>query len=266
MVRALIVPISEFEDARRLLGRALHGAGACLFSYNFQEAHPEPVSKIGMLYGAEVCSVGIKAPLVKSLIASYQFDKASLHLKGTVKSNSAVLHEWVTRGLPPPPHPTFEEIAREEAANNERVVFAEDALMHANEVASSVEDSADKFPDFLREAIRALGTLALTQRLTEGSLEQFFARQSPASILATSGKEMISYLDPATGRWSTSKMHLKPSSEMKGFRSPMLKPRLYFASTVVDELKYSIVLYFGPHPPSRQTRRAGPIRIGTKST
>ncbi len=267
MARVLIVPKGERRSAQQAHHRSLSASGVTLFALDIPTRNLEPRDELGKLYGAEVCVVGLRADIVAHLVETYQVraDPRDV-LTGTVAQNHAALLLWIRKDAPAAPVPTFAEIAEEARGGNRRLVFAERAFDHANEVSSSVRDGADGFPDFLRESVVALAKLAELDSLTGGDLSDYFRREAPLATYASSGQESIEYTDPfRLGQVCTSQLHLKPAKERRGYHDRSIKPRLHF-DVLTDKsranadrggagssAKYVLILYFGPHLPSRTT-------------
>jgi len=263
VIRILIVPPNEQEDANRLFRRGLASSNVTLFAVDF--THPPqliPKTECGKAYGAEACVVGLAPKIVRQLCAQYQLQlRPDETLNGTVKQNQKRIETWLQTGAPERPQPTFTEIVQNAVADCPGIVLAKRALDQADGVSSSAEDGADGFPDFLSEAVRALGRLAeTTGGLVGETLAEYFAREAPLAEYASSGGEAFSYQD-ASGSASRrkSKMHLKPKSERRGYHNRSIKPRLYFDIVTCDGDKRVALLYFGPHPPENRTGDVGEI-------
>jgi hypothetical protein len=252
---------------RRILARS----SVILLGVDLATRHLHPQAEASKLYCAEVCIVGIQPKLVEELRNIYQFELSpGDSLNGSVKENNQRLQFWIGRTAAVLPEPTYEQIARDTAEDHSKLVFAADALSRANEVSSLAQDRADQFPEFLRQAINALGELgAKPAGLSGQNLAQFLASAAPLAEYAPGGNESVTYTDPFTGRSCTTGRHLKPRTERRGYMAPTLKPRLFF-DVLVDphdaKAKYAVVLYFGPHPRERQNIKAGDILVRYSGT
>jgi hypothetical protein len=257
VARVLIVAISDLNQAESSLRRVLNRAAVRVFGVD-PSSGIQPHDSVGLVYGAEACVVGLQPRLVSDLRAKYQLDEQLLVLNGNVKHNNQRIQEWLVGGRPPEPEPTYEEILEEEIGDaGPGVLVASDALRQARKVSADPAHNGDKFPAFFRQAVIALRALTETQGLSS-TLEQFFAQHAPDVILSPTGTERFTYADPFRSGERTASMHLASRHERPGFfRDRGVKPRLYFDTIAHASGTCVALLYFGPHPTTGKTYRAG---------